>query len=95
MSQLDLDVLVGMDAVFQLDPFQLVRRDGLGSKSLRVATAGSLTKPSAIASAKAVAIDHVVEVDGLARRLIFGVAVSSRPSTGFSSATAFMPALAR
>ena len=48
--QLDLHALVQPDAVFQFQPLDLLRRHAAGLKFLRVTTAGSFTKPSAIAS---------------------------------------------
>ena len=73
------DVIVVMDGVFELDLLKLVlAAPSVGSKSLRVATAGSFTKPSAMAWPRCSCRSRC----GTARErapTVFGVAVSSKP----------------
>ena len=66
-----------------------------GLKSLRVTTAGSLTKPSTIAAQRVVDDDVLESAPVPAAPSTNGVAVNSSPRIGFKSLIAFTPALAR
>ena len=65
-----------------------------GSKFFLVATAGSFTKPSFIAFASEYSYTTFLNLTVLAPFSICGVAVSSRPSTGFNSLITLIPASA-